>query len=139
MTQKKKILIADDNQDSRELVRKILRKDDYVLLEAIDGEDALQKIIAEKPDLVLMDISMPKINGYDLTRMVKESGELRNITIIALTAHAMKGDRANALDAGCNGYITKPINVREFADQIRKYIDDTATNRAPDGSGIAIP
>lgn len=129
MAEKKKILIADDNQDSRELVRKILRKDDYLLLEAIDGEDALHKIIEEKPDLVLMDISMPKINGYDLTRMIK-SGDQKDTTIIALTAHAMKGDRATAMDAGCNGYITKPINVREFADQIRKYLNASTANQA---------
>ncbi|MFZ5766735.1 MAG: response regulator [Thermodesulfobacteriota bacterium] len=119
----KTILIADDNQDSRELVRKILRKDDYRLLEAVDGEDALQKIMTEKPDLVLMDISMPKINGYDLTRMIKNSDEMKETLVIALTAHAMKGDRANAMDAGCNGYITKPINVREFAGQIRKFLE----------------
>ncbi|MFZ5758757.1 MAG: response regulator [Thermodesulfobacteriota bacterium] len=119
----KTILIADDNQDSRELVRKILRKDDYRLLEAVDGEDALQKIMTEKPDLVLMDISMPKINGYDLTRMIKDSDEMKETLVIALTAHAMKGDKANALEAGCNGYITKPINVREFAGQIRKFLE----------------
>lgn len=123
MAPSKTILIADDNQDSRELVRKILRKDDYRLLEAVDGEDALQKIMAEKPDLVLMDISMPKINGYDLTRMIKDSDEMKETLVIALTAHAMKGDKANALEAGCNGYITKPINVREFAGQIRKFLE----------------
>ena len=115
----KKILIADDNQDSRELVIKILAREGYVLIEAIDGEDALNKVSSEKPDLILMDISMPKIDGYELTRRLKSHNDLSKIPIIALTAHAMKGDREKALDAGCNEYITKPINVRELPKQVK--------------------
>lgn len=120
--EKKKILVVDDNQDSRELVMKILGKKNYHLLEAYDGEDALNKIIAEKPDLVLMDISMPKIDGYEVTRRLKAMEDYKEITVIALTAHAMKGDCEKALAAGCNGYITKPINIREFTEQIKKYL-----------------
>jgi len=115
----KKILIADDNQDSRELVIKILAHEGYLLIEAIDGEDALNKISSEKPDLILMDISMPKIDGYELTRRLKSHQDFREIPIIALTAHAMKGDRGKALAAGCDEYITKPINVRELPKQIK--------------------
>ncbi|MCJ7602660.1 MAG: response regulator [Desulfobulbaceae bacterium] len=120
--EKKKILVVDDNQDSRELVMKILGKKNYHLLEAYDGEDALNKIIAEKPDLVLMDISMPKIDGYEVTRRLKTMEDYKDITVIALTAHAMKGDREKALAAGCKGYITKPINIREFSEQIKQYL-----------------
>jgi len=119
---KKKILVVDDNQDSRELVLKILGKQNYHLLEAYDGEDALNKIMVEKPDLVLMDISMPKIDGYEVTRRLKNMEDYKDITIIALTAHAMKGDCEKALSAGCKGYITKPINIREFSEQIKRYL-----------------
>jgi two-component system cell cycle response regulator DivK len=121
-SEKKKILVVDDNQDSRELVMKILGNKNYHLLEAYDGEDALNKIIAEKPDLVLMDISMPKIDGYEVTRRLKTMEDYKDITVIALTAHAMKGDREKALAAGCKGYITKPINIREFSEQIKQYL-----------------
>ena len=119
---KKKILIADDNQDSRELVIKILSKEGYLLSEAVDGEDAFNKISSEKPALVLMDISMPKINGYELSGIIKGSDDFKDIKIIALTAHAMKGDRDQALAAGCDGYITKPINIKEFAKTIRQFL-----------------
>lgn len=122
-TDKKKILIVDDNADSRELVMKILKNNNYHLSNAIDGEDALNKINADKPDLILMDISMPKIDGYELTRIVKREVGLRDIKIVALTAHAMKGDKEKALASGCLGYIAKPINVREFGEQIKKFLD----------------
>lgn len=116
-----KILIADDNQDSRELIIKILKKDGYRIIEAVDGEDAYNKIRSEKPQMVLLDLSMPKINGYELARMIKDSGEMKDTLLVAVTAHAMKGDRDAALSAGCVGYITKPINVREFHDQIKQF------------------
>ena len=120
--EKKKILVVDDNQDSRELVMKILGKKNYHLLEAFDGEDALNKIMAEKPHLVLMDISMPKIDGYEVTRRLQTMDDYKDIPIVALTAHAMKGDCEKALTAGCKGYITKPINIREFSEQIKQYL-----------------
>jgi two-component system cell cycle response regulator DivK len=119
---RKKILVVDDNQDSRELVIKILGRKNYSLLEAQDGEDALNKIISEKPDLVLMDISMPKMDGFEVTRIIKTMDDFRNIPIVALTAHAMKGDCEKALAAGCAGYITKPINIREFNEQIKQFL-----------------
>jgi two-component system cell cycle response regulator DivK len=120
--QRKKILVVDDNQDSRELVIKILGRKNYSLLEAQDGEDALNKIISEKPDLVLMDISMPKMDGFEVTRIIKAMDDFRNIPIVALTAHAMKGDCEKAIAAGCTGYITKPINIREFNEQIQQFL-----------------
>ncbi|MEJ2689025.1 MAG: response regulator [Deltaproteobacteria bacterium] len=117
----KKILIADDNQDSRELIIKILKKDGYRIIEAVDGEDAYNKIKAEKPQMVLLDMSMPKINGYELAHMIKGSADVKDTLIVAVTAHAMKGDKDAALAAGCVGYITKPINVRDFHNQIRQF------------------
>jgi two-component system cell cycle response regulator DivK len=118
----KKILVVDDNQDSRELVVKVLKNRGYQMIEAVDGEDALEKAAAENPDLILMDISIPKINGYEVTRRLKSQVNFKNTPIIALTAHAMKGDREKALEAGCDGYISKPINIHEIPDQIKSYL-----------------
>ncbi|MEW6326807.1 MAG: response regulator [Thermodesulfobacteriota bacterium] len=117
-----KILVVDDNQDSRELVVKILKTRGYQTIEAIDGEEALQKAVAERPDLILMDRSLPKIDGYEVTRRLKSREEFRDIPIVALTAHAMKGDREKALEAGCQGYISKPINVRTLPGLITAYL-----------------
>lgn len=118
---KKRILIVEDNRDSRELVAKVLKAHGYEILEAHDGAEALETIRREKPGLILMDISLPKIDGYEATRCLKNDPELQTIPVIALTAHAMKGDREKALAAGCDGYITKPINVRELPEQIQRF------------------
>ncbi len=118
----KKILIVDDNQDSRELVVKILKTRGYQTIEAVDGEEALEKAMAERPDLILMDRSIPKIDGYEVTKRLKSQEEFKDILIVALTAHAMRGDREKALEAGCEGYISKPINVRELPKLIRSYL-----------------
>ncbi|HDO30578.1 MAG TPA: response regulator [Desulfobacteraceae bacterium] len=119
----KKILVVDDNLDSRELVIKILKNKGLQLVEAVDGEDALEKVTTERPDLILMDISLPKIDGYEVTRRLKSDQNFAAIPIIALTAHAMKGDREKALAAGCEGYITKPINVHDLYDRIKPFLD----------------
>lgn len=118
----KKILVVDDNQDSRELVVKVLKNKGYEMVEAADGEEAIEKAIAERPNLILLDISIPKLNGYEVTQKLKSMEEFENIPIVALTAHAMKGDRMRALEAGCEGYITKPINVRELPAQVKSFI-----------------
>lgn len=120
----KKILVVDDNQDNRELVVKILKSKGYQMIEAIDGEEALEKAIAEKPDLILMDISIPKLNGYEVTRRLKSRADFKDTPIIALTAHAMKGDREKTIKAGCDGYISKPFNIHELPDQIKTYLKE---------------
>jgi len=120
----KTILVVDDNEDSRELVKKILKKHGYEIIEAVDGEDALAKAVAYRPDLILMDISIPKIDGYEVTRRLKARIDFKDTPIIAFTAHAMKGDQERALEAGCDGYISKPINVREFPEQIKIYLKE---------------
>ncbi len=119
----KKILVVDDNLDSRELVIKILKNKGLLLVEAIDGEDAIKKVATERPDLILMDISLPKIDGHEVTRRLKSDKDFAAIPIIALTAHAMKGDREKAIAAGCEGYITKPINVHDLYDRIKPFLD----------------
>ena len=118
----RKILIVEDNQDSRELVVKVLKNKGYQTIEAADGEEALEKVAAEKPDLILLDISIPKIDGYEVAKRLKSQEEYRDIPIVALTAHAMKGDREKVIVAGFEGYISKPINVRELPEQVRSYL-----------------
>ncbi|MDP3049673.1 MAG: response regulator [Thermodesulfovibrionales bacterium] len=118
----RKILIVEDNEDSRELVVKVLKNKGYQTIEAADGEEALEKVAAEKPDLILLDISIPKIDGYEVAKRLKGQEEFRDTPIVALTAHAMKGDREKVIAAGFEGYITKPINVRELPDQVKAYL-----------------
>ncbi|MBU2536995.1 MAG: response regulator [Proteobacteria bacterium] len=119
----KKILIVDDNQDNRELVVKILKRCGYATCEAVDGEEALAKATSDRPDLILMDIALPKIDGLEATRQLRQMAGLMDTPIIALTAHAMKGDREKALAAGCSDYIAKPINVRELPEQIARNLN----------------
>ncbi len=117
-----KILVVDDNLDSRELVVKVLRKEGLELYEAIDGEDALEKVAQLQPDLILMDISLPRIDGYEVTRRLKKDSASAAIPIIALTAHAMKGDMEKALAAGCDDYISKPINIHSLYDHVASLL-----------------
>lgn len=124
---KKRILIVEDNRDSRELAIKVLAAKGYEILDAHDGMEALETAPREKPDLILMDLSLPKVDGYEVTRRLKAQADLKRIPVIALTAHAMKGDREKALAAGCDGYITKPINVRELPGQIEHYLKESGS------------
>ncbi len=117
-----KILVVEDNQDNRELVVKVLKINGYQVIEAVDGEEALEKTKTENPDLILMDLFIPKIDGYEVTKRLKSDRDLRSIPVIALTAHAMKGDMEVALAAGCDGYIPKPIDVRELPKQIEYFL-----------------
>ena len=117
-----KILIVEDNQDNRELVVKVLKINGYHVIEAVDGEEAIEKVRAEKPDLILMDLFIPKIDGYEVTKRLKDDKDLEHIPVIALTAQAMKGDMELALAAGCDGYMPKPIDVRELPKQIKRFL-----------------
>lgn len=118
----RKILIVEDNEDSRELVVKVLRNKGFDTVEAADGEEAIDKAIKEKPELILLDISIPKMDGYEVARRLKSLEEFSETPIVALTAHAMKGDREKVIAAGFEGYISKPINVRELPEQVRSYL-----------------
>ncbi len=120
-----KILVVEDNRDNREMVVKALRFNGYKVIEAVDGEESIEKARTEKPDLILLDIYLPKIDGYEVTKRLKRDKDLRNIPVIALTAQAMKGHREEALAAGCDGYIAKPINVRELPMQIQHFLKPT--------------
>jgi two-component system cell cycle response regulator DivK len=118
----KKVLIVEDNEDNRELVVKVLRNKGYEMVQAADGEEALEKAVAERPDLILLDISLPKLDGYEVAKRLKSMEEFQEIPIIAFTAHAMKGDREKVIIAGFEGYISKPVNVRELPEQVRSFI-----------------
>ena len=118
----RKILIVEDNDDSRELAVKVLKNKGFETVEAADGEAAVERAIAETPDLILLDISIPKMDGYEVAKKLKGLDKFADIPIVALTAHAMKGDREKVISAGFEGYISKPINVREFPDQVKSYL-----------------
>lgn len=118
----KKVLVVEDDQDNREMVIKILKHNGYQAIEAVNGQEAVAMARAENPDLILLDLYIPKMDGYEVTRTLKADQGLNHIPIIALTAHAMKGDREEALAAGFDGYIAKPVNVRELPQQIEQFL-----------------
>lgn len=118
-----RILIVDDNRDNLKLTQLLLECEGYAVETAEDGEQALALLRTSRPDLILMDIQLPEMDGLDLTRRLRSMEELRKIRIVALSAYAMQADQENALAAGCNGYITKPIDTRAFPALIRRYLN----------------
>jgi CheY-like chemotaxis protein len=112
------ILVVDDNPTNLKLVSDVLEFDSYQVLKAIDAEQAQQIIQSTPPDLILMDIALPGMDGLTLTRKLKSDPATKKIVIIALTAFAMKGDDQKAADAGCDGYITKPVDTRRLSSQV---------------------
>ncbi|MFC1949369.1 response regulator [Chloroflexota bacterium] len=110
----KKILIVEDDPKNMKLVVMALRPHGYALLNAVDGEEALEVATRDKPDLILMDMQLPKLSGLDVTRKLREDPSFSQTPIIALTAYAMKGDEDKYIEAGCNAYVSKPINTREL-------------------------
>ena len=122
MEQAKTILYVEDSQDNRTLVRRVLQSEGFQVLEAEDASHAMLVLNDQRPDLILMDINLPEVDGYSLTTHLKLRPELRSVPIIALTANVMKGDRERSLEAGCDGYIQKPVNVDTLAEQIESYI-----------------
>ena len=109
-----KVLIVEDNPMNMRLIEMILKSDDYLLLKANDGEEALAIAAIDHPDLVLMDIRLPKIDGLEEVKRLKQNAQFKNTPIIALTAHAMKGDMEKAMEAGCDSYVSKPIDTRQL-------------------------
>ena len=118
----KRILVIEDNETNMYLIGFILRKNGHEVIEARTGEEGLELAIKDKPDLVLMDIQLPGIDGLEATRRIRESEEDSEVPIIALTSYAMTGDREKSLAAGCTGYIEKPINPDNFISEIEKYL-----------------
>jgi two-component system cell cycle response regulator DivK len=118
----KRILVVEDNPDNRTLITDVLASMNYEVLVAEDGEEGVAKAEKEVPDLILMDLSLPKVDGWVATKMIKQNAALSDIPIIALTAHAMVGDREKALEAGCNDYVSKPIDLRELASKLSHFL-----------------
>lgn len=118
----RRILVVEDNRDNMTLITDILEASDYTVIAADDGQEGVSLATSEQPNLILMDLSLPIMDGWTATREIKRNDALKNIPIIALTAHAMSGDREQALNAGCDDYVTKPINVPELLMKITKLL-----------------
>ena len=119
---KEKVLIVEDNPQNMMLIELLLRTKSYTLLKAVDGEEALDVATREQPDLILMDIQLPKLSGLEVTRKLRQMPVFSHTPIIALTAYAMKGDKDRFLEAGCDAYLSKPICTRELPGMIDKML-----------------
>ncbi len=124
MTEETSILYVEDNISNRLLVRRVLEAEGYTVIEAENAKQAFTIVENESPQLILMDINMPEIDGYTLTGQLKEIPKMEKVPIIALTANVMKGDRERTLDAGCDGYIQKPIDVDALPQQIAQLLQE---------------
>ena len=120
------ILIVDDNRVNLKLTRVVLEAAGYQVRTAIDAEATFEVLESFRPRLILMDIQLPGMDGLEITRRLKAEPGMKSVPIVALTAFAMKGDDEKATDAGCDGYISKPIDVGTFPEQIRRYLSNTA-------------
>ncbi len=116
------VLYIEDNPDNRLLVKRVLLSEDYALLEAGNAHEALEVLRRARPDLILMDINMPDVDGYSLTAQIKAMPGFERVPILALTANVMRGDKEKTLEAGCDGYIQKPIDIDQLSREIEKYI-----------------
>ena len=118
----KVILVVDDDPKSLVLIRDLLKVSGYKTIEATNGKQGVELAKAKKPDLILMDIQMPIVDGIEATRILKADATTRNIPVLALTAYAMKEDEERIFQAGCDGYITKPIDIHELLKEVAKYL-----------------
>jgi CheY-like chemotaxis protein len=118
----KTILMVEDEPKNMKLLRDLLQKFGYETMEATDGEQGVELTRKIKPDLVLMDIMMPKLDGLEATRILKADISTKDIPVVALTAFAMSGDKERALEAGCDGYVTKPVDVRELLKTVEQFL-----------------
>lgn len=117
-----RILIIEDNQDNLQLVQFLLERLGYEVLGAIDSMAGLETARREQPDLILLDMGMPEVDGWELAGKLKADPETKAIPLVALTAHTLPGDKRRALQSGCDGYITKPINVAAFGDEVARFL-----------------
>jgi len=118
----KRILVVEDQPDNRQIIRDMLAPTDYEITEAEDGEQALLAIVKQRPDLILMDIQLPIIDGDIATRKIKANLEWRSIPIIAVTSYALSGEEKKAREAGCDDYVPKPFSPRQLLAKIRQYL-----------------
>jgi two-component system cell cycle response regulator DivK len=118
----RKILLVEDNEMNRDMLKRRLERRGYHVLVAVDGRQGLEMAASESPDLILMDMSLPELDGWEAARRLKTDPRLRSIPLIALTAHAMSGDREKAMEAGCNDYDTKPVDLPRLLVKIEALL-----------------
>jgi two-component system cell cycle response regulator DivK len=118
-----RVLYIEDNADNRMLVKRVLEAEGFTFVAAPDAHEGLRMAIVEQPDLILMDINLPEVDGYTITTRIKSTPGLEAVKVVALTANVMKGDREKTLAAGCDGYIQKPIDVDTFPRQIAGFLE----------------
>jgi two-component system, cell cycle response regulator DivK len=118
----KRILVVEDQPDNRQIIRDMLAPTDYEITEAEDGQQALEAIAKQRPDLILMDIQLPVIDGYTATRKIKADPALQSIPIISVTSYALSGEEKKAREAGCDDYVPKPFSPRQLLAKIRQYL-----------------
>jgi CheY-like chemotaxis protein len=121
-----KILLVEDNEMNRDMLSRRLKRNGYEVVIATDGQQGVEMAASEAPDLILMDMSLPVIDGWEATRQVRENEATRKIPVIALTAHAMAGDREKAIEAGCDDYDTKPVEITRLLGKITALIESGA-------------
>ena len=122
MSSKATILYVEDNSDNRKLVRRVLEVEGYLVVEATNGFEAMERLQGQPIDLALMDINMPDMDGYTLTSKIKAMPQFARMPIVAVTANVMRGDRERSLQAGCDGYIQKPIDIDNLSQQIERFL-----------------
>jgi two-component system, cell cycle response regulator DivK len=122
----KRILVVEDQADNRQILRDLLTNADFEVIEAEDGEAGLAAAAAHRPDLILMDIQLPGIDGYEATRKIKADALLRAIPVIAVTSYGLAGDAEKAHSAGCDGYVSKPYSPRQLLAKVREYLSRPA-------------
>ena len=120
----KRILVVEDTEDNRQIIRDLLSSVGYELIEATDGAQGVALAQSQHPDLILMDIQLPQIDGYEATRQIRATPELAQVPIIAVTSYALSGDEAKTRAAGCDGYIAKPFSPRQLLAKIREFLPD---------------
>lgn len=121
-----KILLVEDNEMNRDMLSRRLVRKDYQVSIAVDGAEGVEKSLSEEPDIILMDMSLPVLDGWQATRQIKANPETQDIPVIAMTAHAMAGDREKCLAAGCDEYDTKPVEFPRLLDKIQKLLSKKA-------------
>jgi two-component system, cell cycle response regulator DivK len=133
----KRILVVEDQPDNRQILRDLLTSADFEVIEAEDGEAGLVAAAAHRPDLILMDIQLPGLDGYEATRRLKADAALHAIPVIAVTAHSLSGAEDKARAAGCDAYISKPYSPRQLLAKVREYLSGAATTTTG-GAGPAL-
>jgi two-component system, cell cycle response regulator DivK len=119
----KTILVVEDQEDNRQILRDLLASSGFLMIEAHDGQQALAMARSQRPDLILMDIQLPVVDGYEATRSIKRDPELRHIPVIAVTSYALSGDEERAREAGCDAYVAKPYSTRHLLAKIGQFLE----------------